>query len=140
MGVVHGSDFADRQVVSVQVKGGFRWVGLEAAAPSPWRLEGSVGGHLDRRVSCRDSRAWLGRGRRLMKCSLSHARLRACTARDRRATWVGWHCRYGRAMDGGPRLAAVECGRGGTATVLLLREEGGVCPTESQSDGKHGEL
>lgn len=57
-----------------------------------------------------------------MKCSLSHARLRACAARDSSAALgVAWgHGRNGRARDGGARGAAVESG---TAAVFLQRED-----------------
>lgn len=57
-----------------------------------------------------------------MKCSLSHARLRACAARDSSAPfWVAWwHGRYGRARDGGTRGAAVESG---TAAVFLQQRK-----------------
>lgn len=45
-----------------------------------------------------------------MKCSLSHARLRACAARDSDpplgVAW--WHGRDWRARDGGTRGGAVE--------------------------------
>lgn len=57
-----------------------------------------------------------------MKCSLSHARLRACAARDSSPPlWVGWwHGRYGRARDGGTRGAAVESG---AAAVFLQQKQ-----------------
>ena len=128
-----GSDLAHRQVSVIQVQGRFGHVGLKAAPPSPrWLLQVIDGGcrrfagHFARRVSCRDRRAgvwlWLGRGSRLMKCSLSHARLRACAARDSSPPlWVGWwHGRYGRARDGGTRGAAVESG---AAAVFLQQKQ-----------------
>ncbi len=57
-----------------------------------------------------------------MKCSLSHARLRACAARDSSPPlWVAWwHGRYGRARDGGTRGAAVESG---TVAVFLQQKQ-----------------
>lgn len=57
-----------------------------------------------------------------MKCSLSHAKLRACAARDSSPPlWVAWwHGRYGRARDGGTRGAAVECG---TAAMFLQQKQ-----------------
>jgi len=57
-----------------------------------------------------------------MKCSLSHARLRACAARDGGPPLgvARRHGRYGRARDGGPRGAAVESGA--AAVVLQQRQ------------------
>lgn len=131
----NGSDLAHWQVSVIQIQGRFRHVRLKAAPPSPRRLlwvndDGHrwVAGHFARRVSCRDRRAgvwlWLGRGSRLMKCSLSHAKLRACAARDSSPPlWVAWwHGRYGRARDGGTRGAAVECG---TPAVFLQQKKAG---------------
>lgn len=130
------SDLTHWQIRVVNVQMCLRRLGLEAAPTSPRRLLGArhgdaggrLGGHFARRVSCRDRRAggwlWTGRGSRLMKCSLSHARLRACAGSDSIAPlWVAWwHGRYGRARDGGSRWAAVERG---TVAVFLMREEGG---------------
>lgn len=57
-----------------------------------------------------------------MKCSLSHARLRACAARDGDPPlWVAWwHGAYWRARDGGARGGAVESG---AAAVFLQHKE-----------------
>lgn len=57
-----------------------------------------------------------------MKCSLSHARLRACAARDSDPPlWVAWwHGRYWRARDRGTRGGAVESG---TAAMFLQHKQ-----------------
>lgn len=102
MGGGERSDLAHRQVSVIQTQGRLWHQGLEAAPPSPRRLSRAADGggrraaaHSARCISCRDRRAGgglrQGRGRRLMKCSLSHARLRAWAARDDDPPlWVAW--------------------------------------------------
>lgn len=99
-----GSHLADGELCVVQVQRRLHHRRLQVAAPAPRRLVGVVdgsggggrlAGHFARCASCRERRAgavwpWAGRGSRLMKCSLSHARLWAeCVARDSSAAALG---------------------------------------------------